>query len=380
MDITFTDTCLSTITVEARFSNLNIKESELTVACTPDQYVVKIESNFGEKTYEHYTPPVPKPRSNRGRRKSVKPKRKARQVPGTGKYMNSQTTFNVISRSVPNKMYKIKVFRTGTIQIPGAIHSDLDDVQYAIDKVRDVISRAMIKREHEQILAQYLDCCLNTEQVSSIYTTASLSNEEEYKKNILDIIAPCNDEQKNALCTALIARAYKQDTIKLIQFADGYNIKIIMKNSKWCIANSNYMFDLQKFKLKLLEVYNDKSAPIQFINQSIKYDADRYQGLIFKARMRVTEPANEVAPHLLLYSSFKIFRSGKVNVTNQTRLPIVEPIKAWLIEFIRSYANTPDKFIHKKITPTTSASTSATTSVTTSASTLDAQMALMSLS
>lgn len=63
-----------------------------------------------------------------------------RKKQGTGKHFNSQITFMIKSFIIPNKIYNIKLFRTGSIGVPGI--NSLDDIKdilnYLVDKLKFV--------------------------------------------------------------------------------------------------------------------------------------------------------------------------------------------------------------------------------------------------
>ena len=139
--IRFTPISLSVITIEGTLSNIEFKEKELIDKLIPNADVVFIGCNFGEKKYDLYDPPKPK-RNNRGRKTKERPHTR-RQIQGSGTYMNSQITFFTKSDSVPDKIYKIKVFRNGEMQIPGIINEDLIDIKRAISKVGALMSTTL---------------------------------------------------------------------------------------------------------------------------------------------------------------------------------------------------------------------------------------------
>lgn len=140
--ITMTNARLSIITVEAHLSNIKFLEKDLINVVEPNATVVRVVCNFGEKQYVDYTPPIKAPKSNRGRKKKAKPKKK-RQIQGTGKYMNSQITFEVLSCKIPNKLYKVKIFRNGKIQIPGIVDESMVDAYHAINECKKLLMESL---------------------------------------------------------------------------------------------------------------------------------------------------------------------------------------------------------------------------------------------
>jgi hypothetical protein len=63
-----------------------------------------------------------------------------RKKQGNGRHFNSQITFMIKSIVIPNKIYNIKLFRTGSIVVPGI--NSLDDIQnviiYLVDNLKYV--------------------------------------------------------------------------------------------------------------------------------------------------------------------------------------------------------------------------------------------------
>ncbi len=106
--------------------------------------IVKIGSNFGEYTAENYIEPKQKEKkSNRGR-KPAEPKKKKR-IQGSGKYFNSQITFETMSLVQDNKRYYIKVFKNGVFQVPGVLSDNYEDVIGSLEAVRDSLSRVLAR-------------------------------------------------------------------------------------------------------------------------------------------------------------------------------------------------------------------------------------------
>jgi hypothetical protein len=121
----FTRPVPTTITIEGFISNLDFHEQELIEKIEPDQEIVRMKCNYGDKIYEGYQPPLPPKKSNRGRKKNPAKERKRRKQ-GTGECFNSQMTFvmpstytRVIGGVVPSDadVYKFKVFRLSLIHI-----------------------------------------------------------------------------------------------------------------------------------------------------------------------------------------------------------------------------------------------------------------------
>jgi hypothetical protein len=135
--VRFTVPTITTMTLQGTYTNVSFNERHRVggYAVTPD--ILAHKSNYEKAFWPNWQNIPPPKTSNRGRKKKPK-KTKARKRQGTGDEMDSQITYIMRSQSVnysvtdiiPHdvKKYKFKVFRTGGVQIPGAVASDLDDV------------------------------------------------------------------------------------------------------------------------------------------------------------------------------------------------------------------------------------------------------------
>jgi hypothetical protein len=151
---------ITTITVDSKINNFNFNEKELTdefrenLKKTCDEHIIKFSSNYLNPpiTYNSTTPQeelinsdnddnisliieeesVNEPKK-RGRKKKNKNKFLVipRKKQGNGTNFNSQITITIKSFKNPDKNYNIKLFRTGSIGIPGI--TDLEDVKFCLD-------------------------------------------------------------------------------------------------------------------------------------------------------------------------------------------------------------------------------------------------------
>jgi hypothetical protein len=263
----FSDLILSTITVEAKISNIGFKEKDLINYLSLEKKseiyadIIKIGCNYEEyitDTYLELTKPVKK--SNRGRKKKIKPISN-RKIQGNGKYFNSQITFTILDTIDKKKFYHLKLFTNGTIQIPYVCNENIEIIRPIIELVINYIK-----------------------DISSI------------KINI--------DQE-----------------IEIIY------IKSIMRNYKFNITNPNHYIDLNKFQNILLEYknyqlnYKDQNK-ITYFQQNTNYDIkllnslelcmikcnfERYTGIILKFKTPIEDNLNKL-------TTVKIFSSGKINI------------------------------------------------------------------
>ena len=126
-NVLFSDLLPSTLSVRGNMLGVNFHEEELIKKLPkPEGLIQKIGCNFGELFNDNYVTPVKKKLSNRGR-KPKKKKKTTRKVTGNGKYFNSQISFD-IKHPNENLIYKIKVFRTGSVQVPGVRNPNICDL------------------------------------------------------------------------------------------------------------------------------------------------------------------------------------------------------------------------------------------------------------
>lgn len=125
----FTELTPSTLTAQGKFDEVIFNEEEIADMLTlTEGNILKIGCNFAE--LENPNPPIPivKPvekKSKRGRK--PKHKKSTRKVQGTGRFFNSQMTFEVYNPKNENT-YKIKLFRTGGLQVPGVRSETMTDL------------------------------------------------------------------------------------------------------------------------------------------------------------------------------------------------------------------------------------------------------------
>ncbi len=135
--------------------------------------------------------------------------------------MNSQATFVVLSANIPNKVYKIKIFRNGRIQIPGIVNDNLNDAIDVINEARLVVIDAL---------------------------------------------------------------GLDEDTVQM-QNSKGGQIGIVMKITKWRIMDGDgdvdkFIVNQNAFKELLID-RKDSYENVMFLAHDIKLNFEKYQGLTF---------------------------------------------------------------------------------------------------
>ena len=265
MDSFFTDLILSTITVEAKISNISFKEKDLINKLSLDQKtsdIIKIGCNYEEYISDKYlelTKPVKK--SNRGRKKKIKPVSN-RKIQGNGKYFNSQITFTILDHIDKSKFYHLKLFTNGTIQIPYVCNENIEIIKPIIELVIDLI------KDINDIKVDI------TKDIDIIYIKSIMRN---YKFNI-------SEEE------------YYIDLNKFQNILTEFKYYQINDNDDF-IHNNNYDLDL----LKSLEL------------NMIKCNFERYTGIILKFKTPIDDNKNKL-------TTVKIFSSGKMNIDGSNNL------------------------------------------------------------
>jgi hypothetical protein len=144
-----------TINLSANMSGINFNEE--TFKLVPNANTVQIVSNYDEIAGPLFVETKPRVMSTRGR----KPKEKViklrgvRKVQGSGKCFCSQITIIVLLPEYSPIALKIKVFRTGSIQIPGLNNDQIPglfDYFAQINEIFTAYTRSLITSE---ILAEF---------------------------------------------------------------------------------------------------------------------------------------------------------------------------------------------------------------------------------
>jgi len=287
MESYFTNLILSTITVEAKISNISFKEKELISKLSLDNKnikysdIIKIGCNYNEYVTDTYLELTkPKKKSNRGRKKKIKPLSN-RKVQGNGKYFNSQITFTILDHTDKEKFYHLKLFTNGTIQIPFVCNENIEIIRPIILLVIDFI------------------------------------------KDISDIKVNINED------------------INILY------IKSIMRNYKFNINEDNNYIDLVKFKnilIRFKEFQNgnnelfliDRKYNIELLTSlelnMIKCNFERYTGIILKFKTPIEDNKNKL-------TTVKIFSSGKINIDGSNNLDESNNIKKIICNLIYENKN-----------------------------------------
>jgi hypothetical protein len=154
----------STNSVGTKVTNIYMNEEDFIDELYPTEDILAAHCNFGHFTLEGYEYPGQKVKNINGRGRKAKEKTKSmRKKSGDGSSFNSQITFEIqgsCTREISDveeytklkpgyisiedlgdgteritKIYKIKLFRDGTISVPGSLCEDLSDCLEPLDKL-----------------------------------------------------------------------------------------------------------------------------------------------------------------------------------------------------------------------------------------------------
>lgn len=135
----------STLSAQGVLSNVYFHEEDLIFSLQPYGRIMKMECNYGISHNPNYKEPeAPQKKSNRGRKPKGK-KKKNRKTQGNGMFFNSQMSFWVSSATINNKIYKVKVFRNGTLEIPGVLDPKMTDAHDVAEIVKNALHLCLLE-------------------------------------------------------------------------------------------------------------------------------------------------------------------------------------------------------------------------------------------
>ena len=243
--------------------------------------ITKIGSSYGEYKSDLYRKLTKKPpKTNRGRKPKDK-KKSIRKKQGNGMYFTSQITFTILSDETfdeKNKLYHIKIFVNGRIQIPFVTNEDINIIMPYIN-----------------MLKQYFDDNINFIKVDK---------DKEVKLEYL----------------TSIMRNYK---FKVINQPD-----------------SLYNIDLNKFENILREqkeIINNSENINIFPISEIKYNSERYPAITIKFDTNIqTYPDKKPKQKR---ATIKIFSSIKINIDGSQNRQDSLKMKNFLLDLIKENKN-----------------------------------------
>jgi len=269
---------------------------------------------------------IEKKKSNRGRKKTIKKKNK-RKVQGSGKCFNSgiQAIVKGVDPALPDKYYKIKVYRNGSYTIPGVRREDLSDIVYPLDvlcKFFDRVMDTIKKTERDECLAKL-----------EFIKLVPLEECTEGTYNLLiDLLLPWLMTPKAPVCV--------KTTHTMMQ---NYKCIIELDDIK---LNIDELLDVI-YAEKLEEYSLSKRHDIDIAE--VTYTADRYAGITVKFwrdRPRDNIPFGTLQTKTESVqkrnknkkTTIKLLQSGKINFDGAIEKKEITKLYKWLNElFIKNY-------------------------------------------
>lgn len=314
----------NTSTLDGQLEGIKFNE-ELHKPFEPYGNIVIISCNFYKKRKEGYLKPDEKKvKSNRGRKKKVKEKSKRRQQ-GTGDGFNSQVTFiyenkfmtdisdinNEVFSLADNftennlktiKLYNIKLFRNGRIQIPGVLNDDLSDALPIIEYLKKLLED-FLKSDREHLSPESEDKDLYFDKEFLLQNNLELkvikqdSIIQNYKTHLLKNPNKIIDLKDKDLIDAI-----KKHYINNVE--EDKKKEVLTKFNKFLKNQKLYLqkecrifFDALKDCVIAYMKSNDITYEVTF-----REPTEKFRGYILKVKIGI----NEI--------TCKLFRGGKINI------------------------------------------------------------------
>jgi hypothetical protein len=332
----FTPLCISTISMNGTIDNVSPDEKEDGNRMECIGPIVEIANNFDCKTTPSYME-YKKKHEKKSRTSTItkhRRKKHSHMNKGTGTHQASQITFVV--KSPAGRYYKIKVFRKGSIQVPGVVKENgyvdiVESLCVLVNYLRWIYSDNSI-RMSELFTSMKNYCC----KLQYTHFRINLSKMKEllrqYKMN-----NPFKEEVKFLLnCVGL--HEEKKDNVESEEEDedDDIRINIGLPNRPKMLYNvihkgintysNEGIFDMIRImcghtKEQMAEIIQDpdksaSSLSVKFYRSPVK---------VFKV-MREKDPKR---------TTVKIMQSGKINIEGGNSYEEAAKIRDWLTQFIR---------------------------------------------
>jgi len=387
----------STCSVNGWLCDVNFNEEDIIpfMLCTGN--IIRLDCNYGHKVSDVIAKQQTEKKSNRGRKKKDKVK-KMRKYQGDGSSFNSQITIGILGTHVRRKPfipdkhsinakivgkdlesvtkeYKIKVFRNGSITIPGVLTEDMSDIKQPLNEVCDYLSRLLIAdvkpvtissvmrnykcrllegkidiQRLQQFCEKHFHHLLNTKfsdivdfLVNPAFKDAELSplfeGWNEVFSSANDVSSMFNvvisyQEMQMYLSDSLSIKNLYVDFDKLIEkieeyplreaYAALYNFHDAVNDSYSSLDNAIYKKILRFLiapQVEDLDKFLTKSK--DNLLSHIKYDPEKYPGFLIKIKTPNIADQNKK-------TTIKIFPSGKINIDGANSKSEAEFIYYWL--------------------------------------------------
>lgn len=208
----------TTCTLNGTLSGIRFHERELINRVELNDDIAMLVCNYGEKRQPWYTSDLDAKVSTRGRKptgdqKNTHPKNPNRKVQGSGKCFSSQLTF-VTAHNNRTQFFKVKVFRTGFIQIPGSrpdlVNQSFDAIAIVVRELTRVFggespiglsSLYLVMKDYKLHAPLNYDQALNLYALKNIFGVVKLRqlglNDSDIMANIETVVAKLPEVRRN---------------------------------------------------------------------------------------------------------------------------------------------------------------------------------------
>jgi hypothetical protein len=392
----FTKPYPSVTSVIGRLANSpDLNEQTMLKIINPTKNIICISNNYGRNTNLDFAHLIVT--------KKKKAKKGNRLMSGIGEFagthFNSQTTYTILEtdnmyekrmallKTIPKfkntpiiedventrqyKLFKVKHFRNGTIQIPGIIQEDLSDALEIMDIVikelnisvtnafktglitKDSFNKRIpsefpieIQNECDDIIDDLdLDCIVPSENHLPVVFQQEIQNipvEKQQEEGIRQNGSiSCEIVRENSLEFPVEVQQERENRKEIVL---DY-LSSSMRNYKaLCYLEDNKRFNLQVIKDKVDTIKpQTKIIPDKFyyLNR-IEYNSERYQGLlirIYKPKDEKTEINFDKLNKILKSDevkgiTIKIFQEGKINIDSVNNFEEADIIYTWIKSII----------------------------------------------
>lgn len=403
-ELLFTRLINSTNSVESHFSEIDMDEEDFIHVLYATEDIVAIDCNFGHIRWDNYDPSPPKKKTNKGRKPQEKPKSK-RKLQGDGTCFNSNIQFTIrgscireisdvpdtkvveeyINREILDdgleeitKYYKIKLYRNGTVSLPGSLKEDLSDCDGPLNLLeaylRDVTNLPVERTYTEATMRNYkfrlhnhrIDLRALQSHFLAQHERVKLVRFEDIKKFLITPIfadSDCSpmDDGWDAFIRSQASNTGKGrelDFVAMERFlkesTNSKDMFVLIDDLKNEINNYNpiKLYDIMRYIVQLvekrhgyklgniiiskaLEIHMEKYFALlqrKLSNSKnneisgIRYNPERFQGFVIRIKPMEKTSGNGSNRNITI----KLFAGGKINIDNAKSPEEANYIYFWL--------------------------------------------------
>ncbi|ARA71921.1 hypothetical protein BNJ_00081 [Kaumoebavirus] len=306
MCVTFDKLRRSIATIKGRLTNVSIREDLFIKDVEAVGKIAEIHCNFGKKVNPAYSTGKPVKKSNKGRKPLPKPKAE-RKLQGDGSSMNSQISFWVMT----HRIFKVKLYRTGSIQVPDCRDRNFNDVREVLEILGNYLSGVLKTDVHyEDLFATMINYCISANSLIDLtrtYETLLAERKEKYHYYFEDVYR-----------YLIQAKSFDPDRmfamLDVSEYKGWYTTKtsLVKKVVRVLEANGVKLSQLSETDEETFEkIKNELRATLMRskhnIVAQIRYLSERYSGLCIRLRRPYAHKPDKQL-------TIKIFGSGKINI------------------------------------------------------------------